>query len=195
MPDMQNICNAPYFTAHRATFHNTLLGEAIRGGVLVKLGCLVTKIDFSEASVYLANGDIYQGDLVLGTDGENSQCRELMLGRPDPPYHYGDMIFGLDIRQEEICKHDDLRDIVDPPSVHFWLGPGTHCVGFSLKENDMFHIIGDLPDSVTNKIQARLGWGVSVRHARHARHDLQLATVLRAKHGSIPGWKRESYTT
>ena len=58
----------------------------------------MTKIDFSEASVYLTNGDVYKGDLVLGTDGENSRCRELMLGRPDAPYHYGDMIFGLDIK-------------------------------------------------------------------------------------------------
>ena len=155
VPDMQNIYNAPYFTAHRATFHNTLLNEAIRGGVLIKLGCLVTKIIFSEAAVRLANGDVYQGDLVLGTDGENSQCREFMLGRPDPPYHNGDMIFGLDIKQTEIRKHDDLRDIVEPPSVNFWFGPGTHCVGFSLKENDLFHIIGGLPDPATSKIQAR----------------------------------------
>lgn len=115
----------------------------------------MTKIDFSEASVYLANGDVYRGDLVLGTDGENSRCRELMLGRPDAPYHYGDMIFGLDIKQTDIRKHDDLRDIVDPPSVNFWFGPGTHCVGFSLKENDLFHIIGGLPDPATSKIQAR----------------------------------------
>ena len=155
VPDMQNIYHAPYFAAHRATFHDTLLQEAIRSGVLVKLGCLVTKIDFFEASVHLANGDVCKGDLVLGTDGENSQCRELMLARPDPPYHYGDMIFGLDVKQEDIRKHGDLQDLVDPPSVTFWFGPGTHCVGFSLKENGLFHIMGGLPDPVTNKIQAR----------------------------------------
>lgn len=155
VPDMQNIYNAPYFTAHRATFHNTLLDKAIAEGVRIEHGCLVNKIDFPEASVHLENGDVYKGDLILGTDGENSQCRELMLARPDPPYHNGDMIFGLDIKQADIRKYEDLRDIVDPPKVTFWFGPGTHCVGFSLKENDLFHIIGGLPDAATNKIQAR----------------------------------------
>ena len=155
VPGMQDNYHAPYFTAHRATFHNTLLQVATGDGVVIKFGCLVAKINFSEASVHLVNGEVYRGDLILGTDGENSQCRELMLERPDPPYHYGDIIFGLDIKQEDIRSHEDLREIVDPPSVNFWFGPGTHCVGFSLRENNLFHIIGGIPDPVTNKVQAR----------------------------------------
>ena len=155
VPDMQHIYKAPYFTAHRATFHNTLLEEATRNGVVIKLGSVIVNIDFSNASVHLTNGKVYTGDLVLGTDGENSQCRELLLQRPDPPYHFGDMIFGLDIPQAEIRKHVDLRELVDPPRVHFWFGPGTHCVGFSLKESNLFHIIGGLPDPDMSGIQAR----------------------------------------
>ncbi|MCJ1384329.1 hypothetical protein MMC17_007445, partial [Xylographa soralifera] len=144
----------PYFTVHGATFHNTLLEEATRIGVVVKLGCSVVKINFSEPLVHLADGHVYNADLVLGTDGENSQCRELMLERPDRPFHYGDLIFGLDIPQDAIRKHDDLRDLVTPPGVTLWFGPGTHCVGFSPKENHLLHIIGGLPDATTNEIQA-----------------------------------------
>lgn len=88
--DVQNIYNAPYFTAHRATFYSTLLKEAVDAGILIKLRCPVTKVDFSEASVHQANGDVYRGDIVLRTDGENSQHRELMLARPDSPCHNGD---------------------------------------------------------------------------------------------------------
>ena len=85
----------------------------------------MTENDFLEASVHLANGDVYKGDLALGTDGENSQCHELMLARPDPPCHYGDMNFGLDVKQVDIRKHGGLQDIVDPPPMRqllarFW---------------------------------------------------------------------------
>lgn len=170
VPEMEKIYGAPYFTAYRATFHNTLLEEAVSGGVQIKLGCQVTKIDFIEAHVHLANGEVCRGDLVLGADGENSQCREFMLGRPDP-YYYGDIIFGLDVKYEDMRKHKILQEIVDPPSIIFWFGPGTHCVGFSLKENDLFRIIGGLPDSATNKIQAR-PQPMNMQKLRDYHHDL-----------------------
>ena len=97
VPDVQNIYNAPSFTAHRATFHSTLLKETVDAGVLIKLGRQVTKDDFPEASVHLANGDVYKGDIVLRTYGEKARCRELMLARSDSPCHNGGMIIGLDI--------------------------------------------------------------------------------------------------
>ena len=79
----------------------------------------MTGIDLSEASVDLANGAIYQGDLVLEIDGERSQYRELMLTRLDSPHHYGDIFFTLDIKQVDIRKHENFRDNVNPPSINF----------------------------------------------------------------------------
>ena len=71
-----DICKAYYF---KATSHNTLLEEATRNGVVVKLGSVVVNTDFSHSSVYLTNGKVCTRDLILRTNGEHSQYRELLL--------------------------------------------------------------------------------------------------------------------
>ena len=142
----------PYYTAHRGAFHRILLTEALKLRVNLKLDVQIARIDFSTTSVLLNNGEVYQGDLILGADGENSQCRELLLGRKDPPYHWGEAIFAFDISQDEIRHHEELRDLLDPPKVNFWFAPGTHVVAFALKESGLMHVIGGLPEPDTSTI-------------------------------------------
>lgn len=155
VPDLQDKYNAPYFSAHRATFHNILLEKAVSLGITIKLNAIVTKIDFDTPAVYLENGDFYKGDLVLGADGENSQCRNLLLGRSEPPIHAGDVIFAMDIKADLMWQHEDLREFLDPPNVNMYFGPGTHIVVFALKEDGLVHIIGSRYDDPDNKVRAR----------------------------------------
>ena len=155
MPEMVNKYGYPYFTAHRGAFHEILLKKALDCGVTLKLNAQISRIDFSKPAVELSDGGIHEADLILGADGENSQSRELLLGRKDTPYHWGEAIYAFDIEQEEVRQHEELRELIDPPKVNFWFAPGTHVVAFALKESGLLHVIGGLPEAETSKIRAR----------------------------------------
>ncbi|KAL9094500.1 MAG: hypothetical protein Q9165_003350 [Trypethelium subeluteriae] len=146
----------PSFLAlHRATFHRILLEKAKSLGAEVKLGVVISKIEFETSTVFLSNGDIYRGDLILGADGQDSQCRQLMLGRPERAIHGARHFFAMDIEQSELLKDDELREFVDPPGMNFWLGPHSHAVVFPLREDGLVHIVGSLLEEPDGPVRAK----------------------------------------
>lgn len=64
-------CNfqTPYYVAHRAHLHDALYKQALRLGVIVKLGCKVVKYQ-EQGSVLLDDGSVMKGSLVVAADGK-----------------------------------------------------------------------------------------------------------------------------
>ncbi|KAI9663955.1 MAG: hypothetical protein M1821_007446 [Bathelium mastoideum] len=152
---MRETYNTTYLNAHRATFHRILLDKATHLGTKIVTGVEVREIDFSAPAVYLTNGDVYNGDLVLGADGQVSMSRQLMLGRDEKPIHAGDAIWALDIKQTEMWKYPELRKFIDPPCVNIWFGPQAHAVVFGLKEDGLVHVVGSVWEDPKGPVRAR----------------------------------------
>ena len=83
-PHCESDYGAPHLCVHRVDFHNRLLREAKRLGADIRLNCSVSSIDFHTATVTLRSGETYEADVVLGSDGERSVCREALI-RPSRP--------------------------------------------------------------------------------------------------------------
>ncbi|KAI4157283.1 MAG: hypothetical protein LQ342_008427 [Letrouitia transgressa] len=116
----------------------------------------VTKIDFSEQSVELTNGEIYNADVIVGGDGDGSTSRQTLLGYSDLPYHSGDKVLTLTFPAYYLRQQDELRDLVEPPTINAWFGPHAHVVAFTLKkhnDNHLFNIIVCRPTDVTKPVQ------------------------------------------
>jgi len=152
IPDMMETYKMPYLSSYRASFHKTLLDAAKKRGIQIKMGCIISSIDFEASSVTLEDGRAFHGDLVLGADGAISQCRSLLLGRPDPPYHFGHMMFSIEVSQDALRARDDLRHLIDTPGVPYWLGPGSMCLATGIRENNTFNLLGGIPEPDTNAI-------------------------------------------
>jgi len=75
--------------------------------------------------VVLNTGEEFVADLVVGADGVNSQLREILLGRPDPPTLTGDLAYRLLLSTIDI-QDPELADFVKKPQVNYWLGPDAH---------------------------------------------------------------------
>ena len=54
---------------HRQDYHAILLEEAARLGVEIKLNADVAKLDFEKTEVILSDGEVIQGDVIVGADG------------------------------------------------------------------------------------------------------------------------------
>ncbi|KAK6373009.1 hypothetical protein LTR64_004929 [Lithohypha guttulata] len=119
-----------------------LYEKAVGLGVVVKLNTRVASIRQSEAGgpeVVCKDDTIISGDLVVGADGLWSRCRESLLGATDHPLPTGDLAYRITLTLDQI-KDEDLRKFVSEPTLHFWIGPGTHAVGYN-----------DLPPEVSRR--------------------------------------------
>lgn len=122
----------PFWDFHRANLHKCLLDRAVELGATVETNARVVDIvnevegAFSKATAVLANGGKRIADLIVGADGINSRCREILLGRPDPPILTGDLAYRLLLNTEDMMKDPELKSFVEDPQVNYWMGPDAH---------------------------------------------------------------------
>ena len=138
---------APYLLIHRAELHRILLSKAKSLGVTFKLGCNIDKpdLDLSNPSIRLSSGDVYEGDIILGADGERSLCREKLLGHEDPLRSSGDMIYRFTVKMEKLRLHANLLYLVDHPDINYWMGPDAHAVSYWIKSDSFLNVILTTP--------------------------------------------------
>ncbi|KAL8803029.1 MAG: hypothetical protein Q9223_006067 [Gallowayella weberi] len=146
----------PFLVIHRADLRRILFEEATAQGVVVQFDTVVEihRADFKNGIVYAElSGDAdknavykdgsakrtaFAADLVVAADGQQSETRAFLSSRPNRPAPTGKManriLMGID-RMREL----GLEDLIDPPSLHIWLGPGSLAVGYLLK--DVFNFV------------------------------------------------------
>ena len=150
---IEDLYSAPYLVIHRADLHHILLQEARRLGVKINLNRHFTKINFSEPSVELSNGEKSIADIVLGADGERSACRDALLGYSTPPHDSGDHVFRITIKASDILQHKDLVDLIQPPCINLWVGPGAHAMTYALKRDGLLNIVLTCAHDISTTVQ------------------------------------------
>jgi salicylate hydroxylase len=122
----------PFWDFHRANLHKCLLDRAVELGATIEVGSRVVDIEYKAdgehtiATAVLADGTRRTADLIIGADGINSRCREILLGRPDPPILTGDLAYRLLLNTSDMMKDPELRSFVQDPQVNYWMGPDAH---------------------------------------------------------------------
>ncbi|KAJ5196698.1 hypothetical protein N7449_007177 [Penicillium cf. viridicatum] len=147
---------APFIDLHRVDLQLSLYEKAKELGVEFKLGEKVISIDFHLPSVTAESGLTIRGDLVVAADGLWSRCRSNLLGTDDMPRPTGDLAYRvvLDLHQ---LDDPELKSWVNNPTVHFWIGPGAHAVGYSLRDGTMYNIVLLVPDDLPPGVSRHSG--------------------------------------
>lgn len=124
---------APFWDFHRANLHMELLERAKELGASIETNSRVVDIEYESvgtgrtvAVALLADGARRSADLIVGADGINSRCREILLGKPDPPLLTGDLAYRLLLKTEDMMKDPELRGFIEDPQVNYWMGPDAH---------------------------------------------------------------------
>ena len=144
-PKMQHAYDAPYLVIHRAEYLKVLVKKAKELGVTIQLGSVVKSIDFTNPSILLEDGKTLEADLIIGADGERSLCRDALLGHPDPPRPSGDTVFRTVIPVAQLQKDTALAGLINPPAIHFWLGPDAHALAYILGDG-LLNLVLVCPD-------------------------------------------------
>lgn len=134
------VSKSPYLVIHRADLLKALLSGTSKHAIEIKLGSEVTEVDFNKPSLRLSSGEIYEADLILGADGERSRCRGSLLGREDPPYFPGDVIYRVSVPMKAIAPGHSAWDLKKHSIVNFWMGPRGHVVTYPIQQ-DMLNVV------------------------------------------------------
>ncbi|RFN44215.1 FAD binding domain-containing protein [Fusarium flagelliforme] len=138
---------APFVDAHRVDLQSALLERAQQLGAKLKLSQKVTNIDFDIPEITTQSGTKARADLIIAADGLWSRCRGAFLTTKDAPKPTGDLAYRVVLKLEDI-KDPELIDWVRNSSCHFWIGPGAHAVGYSLRGGNMYNIVLLVPDDL-----------------------------------------------
>ncbi len=148
----------PFLDIHRADLQRLLYGRARELGVEVSLGQKVRSVSHhgDHPEVLLESGESLPCDLVVGADGLWSRCRESLLGCSDEPLPTGDLAYRIVLNADDL-DDPELRKWVTNPAVHFWIGPHSHVVGYSVRGGSMYNIVLLCPDNLPKGIAREAG--------------------------------------
>jgi salicylate hydroxylase len=147
---------APFLDLHRVDLQKILYERAVHLGVTFRLGARVAKVLPDTSEIIIESGEKYAGDLIVGADGLWSRCRESLLGQKDSPLPTGDLAYRIVLTLDQITD-SELREWVSKPSVHFWIGPESHAVGYSLRGGTMYNLVLLCPDDLPKDIARQAG--------------------------------------
>ncbi|KAI3009262.1 hypothetical protein CBS147346_2153 [Aspergillus niger] len=148
--------SAPFIDLHRVDLQQALYARAKELGVTFHLDEIVNTIDFDTTTVTTLKGRTVSGDLIVAADGLWSRCRECYCGRKDDPIPTGDLAYRIVLTADQISD-PDLKAWVENPTVHFWIGPGAHAVGYSLRGGKMMNIVLLVPDDLPPGVSRQTG--------------------------------------
>lgn len=129
MSKMPQKYGAPYWQVYRPDYHTALLNAALKRGIEVKKGCLVTEYRPEEGSVVLENGEVIKGDLIVAADGVKSLARQY-LAKSVEPHETGDTCFRVVVPREKLLADPELAPLVRTPGFEQFLGPDHHIIGY-----------------------------------------------------------------
>ena len=138
---------APFLDLHRVDLLRSLYDRALSLGVQFHFGEKVLDVDFDLPAVTTMSGNTYSGDLVIGADGIWSRCRQCFLFTNDIPRPTGDLAYRIVLNLDDI-EDPEQREWISNPSVHFWIGPGAHAVGYSLRAGQLYNLVLLVPDDL-----------------------------------------------
>ncbi|KAH8691430.1 FAD binding domain protein [Talaromyces proteolyticus] len=148
---------SPFWDVHRADIQAALIGRAKSLGVDIRLSAEVEDIDFKKAEVRMRNGQTVVGDIILAADGLWSHCRSLFLKQDLQPKPTGDLAYRIVLNIEDVGDDSELQEWLLKPTVNFWIGPGSHVVGYSLRRGQIYNLVLLCPDDLPQDVSRAPG--------------------------------------
>ena len=143
--------NAPFIDFHRVDLQQALYERAKELGVVFVMDQRVSRVDLASSRpvVHTKSGSSFDGDLVVAADGLWSATRESFLGgTQDLPKPTGDLAYRIVLTLDQVADEPELQNWIENPEVHFWIGPGSHVVSYSLRDGTMLNIVLLVPDNL-----------------------------------------------
>ncbi|HLS18290.1 MAG TPA: FAD-dependent monooxygenase [Paracoccaceae bacterium] len=184
---------APYLHVHRADLLDTLVEAAMAAGARLNLGQKVVDAasDADRAVLHLADGEVAEGDVLIGADGIRSRLRNIVGGGGPPRY-------GGQLAWRGLIPAESVRPNAVPVGATVWMGAGRHLVAYAVRGGALINFIavvdrhgwaedGWRQQGDPNALRAAFdGWADPVPHFLDAVTDCYLWGLF--ERPDQPGW-------
>lgn len=191
---------------HRADLHNALIDSALAlDNVQLQENSVVTDVTFNPASVTLANGTVFHGDVVIGADGIKSTIRgQLLEDSSIKAIATGDAAYRIMLPRSIMETDPELKKLIDEPQATRWLGPSRHIIAYPVRNHDLYNVVLLHPDrqeveeSWTTKgskqamVDNYEGWDPTIRKIIDLVDDDEVLEWKLCLHRPLKTWTRES---
>ncbi|KAL2131684.1 hypothetical protein VTI74DRAFT_4751 [Chaetomium olivicolor] len=180
----------PFWDVHRVDLQQAMVARCRELGVDIRLDSRAARVDFDQAVVELRDGRLVRGDAVLLADGLWSEIRGQFMGRESRAVETGDLAYRIAIGVDEIEGEDaeELRGWVRRATVNFWIGPGAHCVGYSVRGGKVYNLVFLCPDDLPGGV-VKLEGDMDAMRERFKGWDPLLVKFLRQVKGTVHKWR------
>ena len=137
----------PHLQIHRWDYQKILYEEAVRLGVEIRLGTAVSGFDTNCDHIHLGSGEVLKADLIVGSDGTKSLCRDRLSGYKATPTRSGEVAIRLTLSMDAIRDNQDTKDLLETCNFDTWMGPHAHVVSYWLGNRSQFNMVLTQPDS------------------------------------------------
>lgn len=156
---------APFVDLHRVDLQKGLFERATELGVKFVFGERVKEVKGvrdgeanpteEQPRVITESGKTFSADFIVAADGLWSACRSSFMPQAPPPKPTGDLAYRIVLTPEQLSDpaDADLKGWVTNPEVHFWIGPGAHVVGYSVRGGEMYNIVLLVPDDLPEGVR------------------------------------------
>lgn len=154
---MREKYGAPFLDMHRVDLQLALLARAKELGVQFRLGEQVESVDFELPEVTIKTGEKTRCDVIVAADGVWSKVRACYLGKPSPPLPTGDLAYRVVLSLDQAASDPELKEWISNPTCHFWIGPGAHAVGYSMRAGELYNVVLLVPDDLPEGVSRQSG--------------------------------------
>lgn len=142
--------------AHRAHLHTQLRNAATSPelpGRPVKLNTSsqVLSVDPESATIHLANGTSYSGDVVIGADGVHSKARKAIMDKAPVPVKGAHNCFRFILERDLILDDPETRPLAEEyNSMDMWYLEDRKIVMYSTSNNKLLNFVCVHPEYLTS---------------------------------------------
>ncbi|KAF7789770.1 hypothetical protein EIP86_000716 [Pleurotus ostreatoroseus] len=116
-----------WFFVNHTDLRGMLYNAAVKAGAVVRANSTVTAVDPAARTVTLANGDVVTGDVIIGADGPQGVCREVVVGHPAVGKPMGTTLYNSTMSAEDVAQVSEIRGgptESEQLAVYVWYGDG-----------------------------------------------------------------------
>jgi len=157
--DMMRKYGAPFIDMHRVDLQRALHDRAVELGVKFEMLQRVEHMDYSQAKPKITTkaGDCFTADLAVAADGLWSAASREICADIKPPQPTGDLAYRIVLTRDQVQTDPQLKSWIENPEVHFWIGPRSHVVAYSLRASTMLNIVLLVPDDLPEGVAKQPG--------------------------------------
>jgi 2-polyprenyl-6-methoxyphenol hydroxylase-like FAD-dependent oxidoreductase len=135
---------------HRVDLHEALKGRATAHGIQINLSSPVENVDPETATITLANGEKFSGDVVIGADGIHSAIRKFIVPDTPLPFVFHVSMFRMLIPRSKLENSEETALFINPAGkmTVFQSNTGKRLVTYPCRSNTIINVAALFPTAL-----------------------------------------------